>query len=108
MRLGLPVVLNHGAVSLMQFTDAWIVSGLGNADALAALGTSSILLAIFVVFGAEFMTGVSTLTAQARGRRGRKQHSRYGCSTGRAPATIGTPSCSATGYWHQVLLLMYL
>lgn len=54
----------------MQFTDAWIVSGLDNADALAALGTSSILLAIFAVFGAEFMTGVSTLTAQARGRRG--------------------------------------
>ena len=66
-KLGLPVVINHASLALMQFTDAWMAGRLGSTE-LAAMTPAGLLVSLLSIFGIEALTGVTAAVSQAVGK----------------------------------------
>lgn len=101
LRLALPTVAALMSRTLMGFVDFWMVSALG-VDEQAAIVPATLVVFAVVAFGMGHMTSVSTLVAQAYGRRGGGgSGSGVGDGSGanRSPAESAGGDDSATGAW---------
>jgi multidrug resistance protein, MATE family len=67
-KLGLPIVINHGTLSLMQFTDAWIAGKIGSTE-LAAIMPASVMISLLSVFGMEALSSVTLHVSQTLGKK---------------------------------------